>query len=208
MNRTKYVDARMILSEEFWSTIDQNGDGELDQNEFGSVRIALDRDVIFAVPWLVYPPIETEYHSLFKVEGMKSDGNALFALHPTQNFALPFTQENWQKWFEMQTNETSGFSLSLPKPSDTSLRSSLASMGPITVPESKKYVVPFVTDKKNYVSLAKHVHLSERVFFANITDGIAKNLFMKSKFEIRARASCQMLFTFSIKIPRIKKIGK
>ena len=186
MNRTKYVDARMILSEEFWSTIDQNGDGELDQNEFGSVRIALDRDVIFAVPWLVYPPIETEYHSLFKVEGMKSDSNALFALHPTQNFALPFTQENWQKWFEMQTNETSGFSLSLPKPSDTSLRSSLASMGPITVPESKKYVVPFVTDKKNYVSLAKHVHLSERVFFANITDGIAKNLFMKSKFEIRA----------------------
>ena len=43
-----------------------------------------------------------------------------------------------------------------------------------------------MTDKKNYVSLAKHVHLSERVFFANITDGIAKNLFMKSKFEIRA----------------------
>ena len=161
MNRTKYVDARMILSEEFWSTIDQNGDGELDQNEFGSVRIALDRDVIFAVPWLVYPPIETEYHSLFKVEGMKSDGNALFALHPTQNFALPFTQENWQKWFEMQTNETSGFSLSTE-----TFRYIVAFFfgdGPITVPESKKYVVPFVTDKKNYVSLKARPSL-RRVF--------------------------------------------
>jgi len=99
----------MILSDEFWSTIDQNKDGELDANEFGSVRIALDQDVIFATPWLVYPPIETEYHSLFEVEGMKSDSNALFALHPTQKFALPFTQENWQKWLQSQTNETSGF---------------------------------------------------------------------------------------------------
>ena len=185
MNRTKYVDARMILSDEFWSTIDQNKDGELDANEFGSVRIALDQDVIFATPWLVYPPIETEYHSLFEVEGMKSDSNALFALHPTQKFALPFTQENWQKWLQTQTNETSGFSLSLPKSSDTSLRSNLAAMGPVTVPESKEYVIPFATHRIEHVSLTKHVHLSERVFFADATHGIAKNLF-KSTFEIHA----------------------
>jgi len=185
MNRTKYVDARMILSEEFWSTIDQNRDGELDENEFGSVRIALDRDVIFAVPWLVYPPIETEYHSLFKVEGAKGDSKALFALHPTQNFALPFAQKKWQKWLETQTNETEGFSLSLPKSSDISLRSSLAAMGSETVPESKKYVIPFVTNRNNHVSLTKHVHLSERVLFADATHGIAKNLF-KSTFEIHA----------------------
>ena len=175
----------MILSDEFWSTIDQNKDGELDANEFGSVRIALDQDVIFATPWLVYPPIETEYHSLFEVEGTKSDSNALFALHPTQKFALPFTQENWQKWLQSQTNETSGFSLSLPKSSDTSLRSNLAAMGPVTVPESKKYVIPFATHRNEHVSLTKHVHLSERVFFADATHGIAKNLF-KSTFEIHA----------------------
>ena len=185
MNRTKYADARMILSDEFWSTIDQNNDGELDTNEFGSVRIALDRNVIFAIPWLVYPPIKTKYHSLFKVEGMKSDSKALFALHPTQNFALPFTQKGWQKWLETQTNETNGFSLSLPKSSDVSLRSSLAAMGPETVPESKKYVIPFVTNRNSHVDLTKHVHLAERVFFANATHGIAKNLF-KSTFEIHA----------------------
>ena len=186
MNRTKYSDARVIISNEFWDTVDQNGDGDLDENEFRSVVIAMDRDVIFATPWLVYPVIETEYHTLFRLKVEKADTDALFALHPTQTSALPFTQQKWQEWFETQVKETNGFSLSLPNPSDTSLRSSLAAMGPITVPESKKFVIPFVTDKKNHISLAKHIYISERVFFSDSTHGIAQSLFKEKNFEIHA----------------------
>ena len=53
-NRTKYFDAHVIITEEFWSVIDTDGNG-LDADEFHSVVGAFDRGSIYGTPFIVYP---------------------------------------------------------------------------------------------------------------------------------------------------------
>ena len=93
MNRTKYSDAYIIIPDEFWSIVDDDGDGELNRSEFTRVAWAMDTGIIFGRPFLVFPMIETKYLTRFRAvnEPTSSNRAPLFATVPVPNGTIPYS---------------------------------------------------------------------------------------------------------------------
>ena len=163
MNRTKYTDARIIISEDFWSSIDKDGNG-LDANEFHNAVRAFDNGSIYGIPFLVYPVIKTENLKDFRaVYQSEIDATQTsFAVVPTLTSSMPYSQKSWQSWYDV-TSKT--FGLSFSSVDVKSQKSSLASLQVKDLPETFNYVIPVATVAKKKIMLDKHIQLSDRVFF-------------------------------------------
>ena len=85
-NRTKYVDAHMIITNEFWSAIDTDGNG-LDADEFHRVVRAFDRGSIYGTPFIVYSVIASENLKEFRAvyESVVDVKKSSFAVVPTSS---------------------------------------------------------------------------------------------------------------------------
>ena len=66
-----------------------------------------------------------------------------------------------------------------------SQKSSLVSLKVNVLPETSKYVIPMATLAKEKLLLDKHIHLSDRVSFSDVSHGMVQEMFTK-KVEIRA----------------------
>jgi len=181
----------MIVPDEFWSVLDSNNDGVLSEEEFARSVKAFDSGIIYGIPFLVYPIVETKYLTDFRViyESKRDEETSSFATIPVESAKMPFSQSSWQKWYdEMSTKsgltffESDNDSIAFKK---RSMKSSLVSLNVNKVPESQKYALPLATLANSRIELKTHVRLSERVFYSDATRGIAKEMFTKS-VEIRA----------------------
>ena len=188
MNRTKYSDAHIIIPDEFWSIVDDDGDGELNRSEFTRVVWAMDTGIIFGRQFLVFPMIETKYLTRFRAvnEPASSEQAPLFATVPVPNGTIPYSQASWQAWYNtMSAPEGSGLLFDFVEKSSKTLLTSLNVEPP---PESQKYVLPLATGGENNgrVKFDKHVYLSDRVFFSDAVHGISKKLFGNTMVKIFA----------------------
>ena len=183
MNRTKYTDARIIISEDFWSSIDKDGNG-LDANEFHNAVRAFDNGSIYGIPFLVYPVIKTEnlkdFRAVYQSEIDASQTS--FAVVPTLTSSMPYSQKSWQSWYDVTSKK---YGLSFSSVDVKSQKSSLASLQVKDLPETFKYVIPVASVAKKKIMLDKHIQLSDRVFFSNATHGITRDMF-KKKVQVRA----------------------
>ena len=188
MNRTKYSDAHIIIPDEFWSIVDDDGDGELNRSEFTRVAWAMNTGIIFGRPFLVFPMIETKYLTRFRAvnEPTSSNRAPLFATVPVPNGTIPYSQAAWQAWYNtMSASEGSGLSFDVVEKSSKTLLTSLNIDHP---PESQKYVLPLATGSGNNerVKFDQHVYLSDRIFFSDAVHGISKKLFGSTTVKIFA----------------------
>ena len=182
-NRTKYVDAHMIITNEFWSAIDTDGNG-LDADEFHRVVRAFDRGSIYGTPFIVYSVIASENLKEFRAvyESVVDVKKSSFAVVPTSSGTLPYSQRSWQEWYDKISED---FGLSFSSVDVKSQKSSLVSLKVNVLPETSKYVIPMATLAKEKLLLDKHIHLSDRVSFSDVSHGMVQEMFTK-KVEIRA----------------------
>ena len=188
MNRTKYSDAYIIIPDEFWRIVDEDGDGELNRSEFTRVVWEMDAGIIFGRPFLVFPMIETKYLTRFRAvnEPASSEQAPLFATVPVPSGTIPYSQASWQAWYNtMSAPEGSELSFDFVEKSSKTLLTSLNVDHP---PESQKYVLPLATGGGNNgrVKFDKHVYLSDRIFFSDTVHGISKKLFGNTMVKIFA----------------------
>ena len=148
MNRTKYSDAHIIIPDEFWSVLDSNNDDVLSEDEFARVVKAFDSGIIYDIPFLVYPIVETKYLKDFRVlyESKRDEETSSLATIPVESAKMPFSQASWQKWYdEMSMKSGLSFFESDNNPiafKKRSMKSSLVSLDVNELPESQKYALP------------------------------------------------------------------
>ena len=89
----------MIVPDEFWSVLDSNNDGVLSEEEFARSVKAFDSGIIYGIPFLVYPIVETKYLTDFRViyESKRDEETSSFATIPVESAKMPFSQSSWQK---------------------------------------------------------------------------------------------------------------
>jgi|TARA_B110000483_G_scaffold243296_1_gene332343 hypothetical protein len=168
-----------ILQEKFWSFIDRDGSGDLNMFEFRNIVAALDHGYMYAVPWLVYPTVSTKHMTQFSALYQETEKmNALFSVIPVSKASLPFSQESWQEWVQEMESTVPTFDMDTPMASDVSRRTSLASMGMDSLPETKLYALTLATFPiTKFISLKKHLHSDEIFDFMHAENGILKEMF-------------------------------
>jgi len=168
-----------ILQEKFWSFIDRDGSGDLNMFEFRNIVAALDHGYMYAVPWLVYPTVSTKHMTQFSALYQDTEKmNALFSVIPVSKASLPLSQESWQEWVQEMESTVPTFDMNTPMASDVSRRTSLASMGMDSLPETKLYALTLATFPiTKFISLKKHLHSDEIFDFMHAENGILKEMF-------------------------------
>ena len=177
-----------MLQEKFWKILDRDETGTLNKIEFTNAVTALDKGIIYGVPWLVYPAVGTKHLTQFSAKYKDvSKINAVFSVLPIDKPALPFSEERWQKWSDKFESSYTDFTMGTPLKSEISKNSLLASMGVDALPETKLYAVPLATypTSKN-MKLTKHIDKADRVAFSHAVHGITKEMFDPDEVEVHA----------------------
>jgi hypothetical protein len=181
MNRTKYTDAHIIITEKFWNEIDKDKDEYLNIVELKNAIFALDKGMIFGNPFLVYPTLSTRHITNFRSEDKELSDISVFGLMPSSVARVPHDANEWQQWYDSTLQRYNEFSLStFPAVSNVS---GLVTFGISELPESEKYTLPLATLRNGKILLNKHIYRDTRVLFNNLTHGIASQVF-PSKIEI------------------------
>ncbi|CAL6288116.1 unnamed protein product [Bathycoccus prasinos] len=107
--------------------------------------------------------------------------NIVAALDHGYMYAVPwlvYPTESWQEWVQEMESTVPTFDMDTPMASDVSRRTSLASMGMDSLPETKLYALTLATFPiTKFISLKKHLHSDEIFDFMHAENGILKEMF-------------------------------